>query len=264
MNNFSVYAHISPNNKVYIGVTKSKNPENRWGKNGNGYKTQRLFWRAIQKYGWDNFKHVIIVTGLSEKLAYLIEIELIKKFQSNNDKYGYNLASGGGGASGYKFTQEQCDALSRRMIGHVVSEETKRKIGEANKIALKGRKLSPELCKQISERNKGKKHPHTVEQDRLQSERLKGNKLHLGYKASEESRQKMRESHLGYKPTKEAIEKTVIGRKKYFEEHPEKELERREKIRQAHLGKKKGKWSDDARRAHMEAIKRRRKSKLQN
>lgn len=74
----------------------------------------------------------------------------------------------------------------------------------------------------------------------------------------------MRESHLGYKPTKEAIEKTIIGRKKYFEEHPEKELERREKIRQAHLGKKKGKWSDDARRAHMEAIKRRRKSKLQN
>ena len=238
MNDFKVYAHIAPNNKTYIGVTKSKNPCNRWGKDGSGYRTQKLFYRAIQKYGWNNFKHIIILENLSEQLAYECEIALIAKFQTNNSEYGYNLASGGGGCSGYKFTEEQCKAVSKRMMEHKTSEETKRKIGQANSIALKGRKLSPELCKQISERNKGKKHPHTKEQDRLQSERLKGNKLHLGYKASEESRKRMSESHLGHKLSEEQIHKLQEGRKKFFAEHPEKELERREKIRQGWLRRK--------------------------
>ena len=36
-NNYSVYVHISPSNKYYIGITKFK-PSQRWGKNGCGYK----------------------------------------------------------------------------------------------------------------------------------------------------------------------------------------------------------------------------------
>ena len=49
---YTVYVHITPNNKYYVGITK-QNVQNRW-KNSLGYKSQRLFWRAIQKYGWDS------------------------------------------------------------------------------------------------------------------------------------------------------------------------------------------------------------------
>ena len=36
MNNYTVYCHIFPNGKRYVGITKQK-PEYRWD-NGNGYR----------------------------------------------------------------------------------------------------------------------------------------------------------------------------------------------------------------------------------
>ena len=64
---WSVYIHISPSNKYYVGIT-SKTPEERW-RNGFGYYTQSYFYNAIQKYGWDNFQHEIISENLSNCLA---------------------------------------------------------------------------------------------------------------------------------------------------------------------------------------------------
>ena len=52
-NNYTVYMHISPSNKRYIGIT-SKSVNKRWN-NGLGYIKNDHFWRAIQKYGWNNF-----------------------------------------------------------------------------------------------------------------------------------------------------------------------------------------------------------------
>ena len=39
---YSVYEHICPNGKRYIGIT-SRNPKLRWGKNGIGYKYHNIF-----------------------------------------------------------------------------------------------------------------------------------------------------------------------------------------------------------------------------
>ena len=44
-----VYKHISPSEKVYIGITQTS-PETRWAK-GFGYRKCILFYRAILKYG---------------------------------------------------------------------------------------------------------------------------------------------------------------------------------------------------------------------
>lgn len=56
---YCVYIHTNKiNKKSYIGITCQK-PEHRWGCNGNGYAECPHFWRAIQKYGWDNFDHKI-------------------------------------------------------------------------------------------------------------------------------------------------------------------------------------------------------------
>lgn len=46
--NWIVYKHISPSNKVYIGITHLL-PSQRWCR-GNGYKNNPMFYNAILKY----------------------------------------------------------------------------------------------------------------------------------------------------------------------------------------------------------------------
>lgn len=93
-NTYSVYCHTNKiNGKRYIGITK-QNPLKRWGTNGCNYKKLN-FYRAIQKYGWDNFKHEILFENLSKEDAENKEIELIAKYNTRDDMFGYNIAIGG-------------------------------------------------------------------------------------------------------------------------------------------------------------------------
>lgn len=129
--NFSVYKHTCPNGKVYIGIT-GQNPLRRWRNNGEGYRhKQVLFYRAILKYGFANIKHEILFAGLTKEEAEAKEIELIAEYKSNNPKYGYN-ATNGGLCSG-TITDEQKEKLRRANLGKEHTEETRRKIAEANK-----------------------------------------------------------------------------------------------------------------------------------
>lgn len=111
---YCVYKHTSPNDKVYIGITYMK-PEKRWN-NGLGYKKNTYFWRAIQKYGWNNFAHEILYDNLSQEEACSKEIELIQFYDSTNKEKGYNLSTGG----------------DRGALGVVRSEETKQKLRDHN------------------------------------------------------------------------------------------------------------------------------------
>ena len=112
---FSVYAHISPNNKLYFGITSLK-PEYRWYSDGSGYKHQVLFYRAIQKYGWNNFEHIIVAKNLSQSQACKMEQDLISMFHSNNPKFGYNNTNGGDGIHGYHHTEKAKKRISRSVI----------------------------------------------------------------------------------------------------------------------------------------------------
>lgn len=85
---WTVYAHIAPNGKMYVGIT-SDNPEHRWN-HGNGYKSNRHFTNAIRKYGWDNFQHEIIASGLTAQEAGHMEQLLIAQLDLTDDKKGYN------------------------------------------------------------------------------------------------------------------------------------------------------------------------------
>ena len=92
-NNYCVYMHVNKaNGKKYIGITKNK-PEERW-QNGHGYKRQ-AFYNAIQKYGWDNFEHLILFENISKDEACKKEIELISEYNSTDKRYGYNISHGG-------------------------------------------------------------------------------------------------------------------------------------------------------------------------
>jgi len=88
---YIVYKHTAPNGKVYIGIT-GFDPEYRWLNNGRGYKTQTTFFNAIIKYGWINFTHEVLFSGLTEKEALDKEEELIKQYQSYDRRYGYNVS----------------------------------------------------------------------------------------------------------------------------------------------------------------------------
>lgn len=88
---FIVYEHVSLfNNKRYIGIT-SQIPEVRWQR-GSGYRENTIFFRAIKKYGWDNFEHNILYEGLSNREALEIESTLIKKYKSLG--VSYNISDG--------------------------------------------------------------------------------------------------------------------------------------------------------------------------
>ena len=94
MNNYTIYMHKNKiNGKVYIGQTCQK-PERRWD-NGKRYTHCSAFYRAIQKYGWENFEHIILFEHLNHEEANQKEIELIQYYKSTDRKYGYNCQLGG-------------------------------------------------------------------------------------------------------------------------------------------------------------------------
>lgn len=162
---YTVYKHIIPNGKIYIGIT-GRNPKIRW-QNGLGYKKNKLFYRAIQKYGWENIQHEILYENITKEQAEILEIELILKYKSNNSKYGYNV-SNGGKSSNYHSEQtkniisnkikekwldnEYRNAITKQLKGKSISKEQRKMISEK----LKGRKLTQETKEKISCATKGK------------------------------------------------------------------------------------------------------------
>lgn len=51
-----------------------------------------MFYRAIEKYGWDNITHEIIANNLTKEEAMKFETLLILKLNSHKSKFGYNLS----------------------------------------------------------------------------------------------------------------------------------------------------------------------------
>lgn len=183
-NNYIVYKHTFPNNKVYIGITK--NDKNRRWQYGNGYRNQPLIYRAIKKYNWNNIKHEILYNNLSKKNAELKEIELIKKYKSNNKKYGYNIDNGGNCCG--KHSKETLKKISEAQKG-----EKNHMFGKKGKLCpIYGRKLSLETKYKLSEYAK----------------KRTGNKNSMyGKNQSEETKQKIREKALGRKISEDTKKK---------------------------------------------------------
>ena len=97
---YTIYAHIFPNGKRYIGATKLP-VKVRFGVNGNNYKTQELK-DAIKEYGWDNIKHKVLKDNLTYEQAVKYEKHFIEKFKTLDSRYGYNKMKGGGISPNHK------------------------------------------------------------------------------------------------------------------------------------------------------------------
>ena len=151
MNNYCIYMHKNKiNGKIYIGQTCQK-PEYRWGKEGKGYEQCPLFYAAIQKYGWDNFSHDILFTGLTKEEAAQKEIELIAEYKSNQREYGYNIDKGGFSAG--RMSKETIQKLKNVHKDKEANAERYHKISESRK----GMKFSDEHRQHMSQANMGKR-----------------------------------------------------------------------------------------------------------
>ena len=169
--NKKFYVYILTNNldgKKYVGLTSQK-PEKRWN-HGNGYRQTTHIGRAIKKYGWNNFTHEVLYENLSSEDAQKIEVELIKKYNTLNPKYGYNMQPGGNLSNlGVKMSEENRRKLSARtkgeknyFYGRTPSKEHidylvslgKERVGE--KHPMYGKHHSEESKKKMSEARIGK------------------------------------------------------------------------------------------------------------
>ncbi len=155
------------NGKLYVGQTRSG--KKRWGSHismaravqkktkKRGDSGVQIVHLAMAKHGPDQFTFEVLAEGVSQEDADALEIETIAELQTRDPEKGYNWAPGGKGwtEEGRKYLSEnwqkhhppeslkkQAEKMRGRTFDH--TEETKKKIGEANAKALLGKTQSPE------------------------------------------------------------------------------------------------------------------------
>jgi hypothetical protein len=148
------------NNKIYVGVHKTKNLNDSYMGSGKVIK------EAIEKYGIDNFRKDILETFENSESMYSREKEVVTdEFLLREETY--NLRRGGFGGWDYinaseidKFKGKKHKEESKKQMGHPgnsykkgipISEEQKAAISLKNSIALKGKPKSEEHKQKIRE-----------------------------------------------------------------------------------------------------------------
>lgn len=85
------------NHKIYIGQANNLSQRYKKHKNNiNDISHQEIFYRALRKYGWDNFEYEILEEfyDYDKERLNKLEIYYIKKYNSLNPN-GYNMTKGG-------------------------------------------------------------------------------------------------------------------------------------------------------------------------
>ena len=157
---YIVYVHITPDGMHYYGVTS--NIKNRWRNNGIQYKGTSLY-PYIEKYGWDNIKHIILFENQSKEDALKIEDSLITT------------------------AQEDGFCINKNRSGNISKEEGyKREYYEDNKDKIK------EQQKQYYEQNKDKiKQYREQNKDKIKQYREKNHEKNREYQRQYRQRKKL-------------------------------------------------------------------------
>lgn len=146
---YSVYILTVKDGRKYIGATSMK-PKARWN-HGNGYRHSPELWEVICRDGWESIDAQVVMSGLTEEEASILEQELIDRYHTVEPECGFNIEYGGVNShkiisdfSRAKMSAKQTGVLNNNYGKHF-SEAHKRKIAESNR----GQKRSEETCQRI-------------------------------------------------------------------------------------------------------------------
>jgi len=205
-------------NKVYIGQTV--NPARRWRDHQclTKDKQEQYIHRAMNKYGIENFLFEIIAVCKTTNDANIVEMEIIKQYNSRDKNYGYNVAPGGESPWNRGLPPEQ-----QPMFGKHHSEESKLKssISNTGKIRTHYKVRS----KQIKDKKygmTGRKHSNetkekmSVAHSNISDEtRAKMSKNRFGSTISTETKLKMSEAKVGKKKSEQTKQKMSKSKRKF-------------------------------------------------
>src|SRR5271157_4058673 len=120
------------NYKCYVGKT-SKTAQERWRVHCYEAKRHRAcqsLYNAIRKYGEAAFTIREIDNAETEAEANDLERAYILLYMTNNRDLGYNLTLGGDGVAGLKQSEETRQKRSVALRGRQLSDEHRRKLSE--------------------------------------------------------------------------------------------------------------------------------------
>ena len=230
-NKYYVYGYLRLDNNSYFYIGKGK--DRRYKKTGT--KSRSKEFKEI--YDNNDCCAEIIKDNLTEEEAFNIERNTIEDLvlnegysidipdycDKNDDSHLVNHGFGGKDNSGFKFSNETKKKMSNskkgvknNMYGKHHTEETRKKIGDANRgrkkseetlrklsLASKGRKLSEDAKRKLSESRKGELNP------------MYGKTPHnKGKHLSEETKAKISKSKKGKKMKNEYVERMIINSSK--------------------------------------------------
>lgn len=210
--------------KRYIG--QSKNVKRRLLGHFSCLKICKHENRHLQ-FAWNKYGENVFISYVLEECSLEDmdnrEVFYIQKFNTMNDKFGYNLENGGN--KNKVMSAETRNRISISRIGKsFMSEEGRRRIGErARKRKTRlGSKMTEDNKRKLLEVHRGNKYTlgykHTEANKKKFSEQRKGNKYRLGIPHSEETKKKISESlrgkRLGIPRSKETIDKMVAAKKR--------------------------------------------------
>jgi len=205
------------NGKQYIGDHSTNKIDDGYLGSGRPY-----FQNALNEYGKKNFKREILKHFETKEKAFNAQEKYIKKFNTLAPN-GYNISPKGGHKfkgsmseetklkigeknkiklKGKKRSEESKQKQSNTLKGHKISTETRQKIGEANKISLKGYKQTKEHKEKSAKTRTG---IHKSEETKLKISNTESGKY-----VSAETRKKQSNSHKGKKHTEERRKKQSL------------------------------------------------------
>lgn len=165
------------NGMSYIGKT-GMNFGDRWSNHksllNSGKHSNSHLQNAWNKYGESMFEFAVVESVTDPAVLNELEIKYISEYKSAG--ISYNIHDGGDGG---------CNS------GRHLSEETKRKIGEKNRINMLGRKASNDTKLKMSESQK-RRYSSWTDDDRARHGSIVSEKSR-GYHWSEESRKRFSE-----------------------------------------------------------------------
>ena len=180
------------NQKSYIGIT-TRALSQRWAEHCGASRkgSNKAIHKAIRKYGPENFL-IESIDNSSKTLEelYQKEKEYIKQYNTFQSHQGYNCTDGG---DYFIMTSEERLKRSKRLLGHKLSDETKRRISETKK--QNPRIITDEYRQKISRTSTGR--VFSAESIEKRAQKLRGQTR------TKEQKQKMGAQNIGRKLTED-------------------------------------------------------------